>query len=363
MEAIRFPRRRSSVPELEAPSAFAVMWIERWWSVCGVLKRRKLMEAAMVLGRLVLVIVSMSAPAFGQTQWTPPRTSDGAPSLEGMWTNVTATPLERPAAFDAPTTTEEQAKAFVASSNQAFLDDNSDGIGGRQSEWWEVGSDLLRINGEIRTSVIVEPSNGRMPYSAEGQARLAKARNDMLGVFDHPEARPSPERCLTGGSGTTGVPMFTARYNGHYEFVQTKDHLVIAMEQNGVTRIIPLHTEPRSAPRRWMGHSVGRWEGETLVVVTEGFTAGDQYKPASAIYVSDDAKVTERFTRISSTEILYQYAVEDPVAFTQTWRGEQLFYAATTRPFETACHEGNYSLPGILAGGREIDRRRARAGK
>jgi hypothetical protein len=315
----------------------------------------------MVAGRLVLAVVVMSAPAFAQAPWKAPRTAHGAPSLEGVWTNVTATPLERPPGFDAPTTTEEKAKAFVASSSRAFLDDNSDGIGGRQSEWWEVGDSMLRINGEYRTSVIVEPPNGRMPYSAEGQARLAKARDDMLQVYDHPEARPSPERCLTGGSGTTGVPMFTARYNGHYQFVQTKDHLVIAMEQNGVSRIIPLRAEPKSAPRRWMGHSLGRWEGNTLVVVTEGFAEGDQYKPASAIYVSDDAKVTERFTRISPTEILYQYAVEDPVAFTQTWRGEQLFYAATTRPFETACHEGNYSLPGILAGGREVDRRKQAA--
>jgi hypothetical protein len=130
------------------------------------------------------------------------------------------------------------------------------------------------------------------------------------------------------------------------------------MEQNVQTRIIPLRAEPRSAPRRWMGHSTGRWEGDTLVVETEGFTRGDAYKPAAPIYVSENAKVTERFTRVSPTEILYQYTVEDPAAFTQVWRGEQLFYSAATRAFEAACHEGNYSLPGILAGGREMDRRK-----
>jgi hypothetical protein len=300
----------------------------------------------------------MSAQAFAQAPWKAPRTADGAPDLQGVWTNVTATPLERPEAFDALVTTQERAAAFVKSSRDAFLSDDSDGIGGRQSEWWEVGDSMLQINGEFRTSVIVEPANGKMPYSADGRAKLARARDDMLQVYDHPEARPSPERCLSGGSGSTGVPMFTARYNGHYQFVQTKDHLVIAMEQNVQTRIIPLRAEPRSAPRRWMGHSTGRWEGDTLVVETEGFTRGDAYKPAAPIYVSENAKVTERFTRVSPTEILYQYTVEDPAAFTQVWRGEQLFYSAATRAFEAACHEGNYSLPGILAGGREMDRRK-----
>ena len=111
--------------------------------------------------------------------------------------------------------------------------------------------------------------------------------------------------------------------------------------------------------RRTWGNSSGRWEGDTLVVETHGFVPGDAYKPASPIYVSENARVTERFTRISPTEILYQYTVEDPDAFSQTWRGEQLFYTTKNQVLETACHEGNYSLPGILAGGREMDRRKA----
>ena len=110
-----------------------------------------------------------------------------------------------------------------------------------------------------------------------------------------------------------------------------------------------------------MGNSIGHWEGDTLVVVTDGFLPGDAYKPAAPLYVSENAKVTERFTRISPSEILYQYTVEDPTAFSQTWRGEQLFYATANRVFETACHEGNYSLPGILAGGRALDQRKKKA--
>jgi hypothetical protein len=314
-----------------------------------------------IVGPVLVLFLMAGSPANAQAAWKAPRTSHGAPDLQGLWTNATATPLERPAAFDGPTTTEERAAAFAKSSGETFLNDNSDGIGGRQSEWWEVGDSMLRINGEVRTSVIVEPASGKMPYSAEGRAKLARSQSDMLQVYDHPEARPSPERCLTGGSGSTGAPVFTARYNGHYQIVQTEDHLVISMEQNRQLRIIPLRPEPRSAARQWAGHSVGRWDGDTLVVETEGFMPGDAYKPASAIYVSENAKVTERFTRISPTEILYQFTIEDPAIFTRTWRGEQLFYTATTRAFEVACHEGNYSLTGILAGGRAMDRRKATA--
>jgi hypothetical protein len=316
----------------------------------------------MVLKRLVLAALMMSAPAFADEPWKAPRKAYGAPDLEGVWTNISATPLERPAAFDKLTTTEDREAAFVTASQKAFLEDNSDGIGGRQSEWWEISDRMLRIDGEIRTSVIVDPPNGRMPLSEAGKAKLAKAQHDMLQVYDHPEARPSSERCLAGGSGSTGAPIFTARYNGHYQFVQTADHLVILMEQAGLVRIIPLRAPPSNGARarRWMGNSIGHWEGEALVVETDAFKPGDAYKPAAPLYVSENAKVTERFTRISPTEILYQYTVEDPDVFSQTWRGEQIFYATANRMLETACHEGNYSLAGILAGGRELDRRKAK---
>jgi hypothetical protein len=311
----------------------------------------------MLLHRMVLAMLVMSAPAFAQQ--APPRTSFGAPSLEGLWTNITATPLERPAAFDALTTTPERAAAFGKSSRENFLADNSDNIGGRQSEYWEVSTQMLRINGEIRTSIVVDPPNGKMPFNAEGKARLAKFQNAMLNIYDDPEARPGPERCLTGGSGATGAPMFTGRYNAHYQIVQTQTHILIAMEQNGVRRIIPLRPEPKAGPRRLAGHSIGRWDGDTLVVETQGFMPADAYKPAAPLYVSEDAKVTERFTRISPTEILYQFTVDDPTAFTQTWRGETIFSLTSARAYESACHEGNYSLPGILAGGRAIERRKA----
>jgi hypothetical protein len=312
---------------------------------------------AMRVAQAILTILLAAAPAWAQG-WQVPRTPDGAPDLQGVWSTVTATPLERPAAFSGLTTTEEGEKAFVQQSVKAFLDDESDGIGGRQSEWWEVSGEMLRIGGAIRTSVIVEPASGRMPYSEAGKARLAKALSDNLNVYDHPEARPATERCLAGGSGSTGVPIFFVRYNANYQFVQTKDHLVISMEQAGQVRIIPLHDEPRSGTRRWMGYSTGRWEGDTLVVETDGFVIGDAYKPAAPILVSENAKVTERFTRIAPGELLYQFTVDDPDVFTQVWRGETVFHTVPTHVMESACHEGNHSLTNILGGGREIDRKK-----
>ena len=316
------------------------------------------MAGVRLVVQLIGAIALMSAPAFAQQ--APPRTAFGAPSLEGLWTNNTATPLERPAMFDAATTTPEREAAFVKASRDGFLSDNSDGIGGRQSEYWEVAGAMTHINGEIRTSLIVDPPNGKMPINAAGKALLAKSQANMLQLYDDPEGRPSPERCLVGGSGSTGAPIFTARYNGQYKFVQTRDHLVISMEQNGQVRVIPMHEEPRSSERRWAGYSVGHWEGDTLVVKTDGFAHGDAYKPAAPLYISENARVTERFTRISPGEILYQFTVEDPDIFIQPWRTEQVFSATNSMMLEVACHEGNYSLPGILSGGRAIERRKAK---
>jgi hypothetical protein len=185
----------------------------------------------------------------------------------------------------------------------------------------------------------------------------------VLADFDGPEARPATERCLAGGSGSTGAPLFMPRYNANYQIIQTRDHVAISMEQNREIRIVRLNGAKRLPPemRRWMGDSIGWWEGDTLVVETINFAPGDAFKPASPILVSHNAKVTERLTRISPGEILYAYTVEDPETFTQTWRAEMILSATPNRVLEYACHEGNYSMYGMLAGGREADRRRAAA--
>lgn len=306
--------------------------------------------------RVALLALMLASPAMAQT----PRTASGRPDLQGVWNNITATPLERPAAFDSLTTTEERAAAFEKTSADAFTGDTSDGVGGRQSEWWELVPRMVRIGGEIRTSLIVDPPDGKLPYSPAGRDKLNMAMKANLALFDDPETRPSPERCLTGGSGSTGAPIFAARYNGNYRLVQTDTHFVIAMEQNSNLRIVPIGGA-RTGLRRWMGESVGRWDGDTLVVETKGFHPGDAFKPASPIYVSANAAVTERFTRLSKDEMLYQFEVRDPEAFTQTWRAEQTLHATANPIYEYACHEGNYGVANALKGGRMAEERAAKA--
>lgn len=282
------------------------------------------------------------------------RSAPADANLSGLWTNVSLTPLERPPGFNGLTTTEAEAAAFETRRPQEFLGSGSEGVGARESEWWELAERMTRIRGEIRTSIVVDPADGKLPYSDAGRRALDAARTTALTRYDGPEVRPSPERCLTGGGGANGVPMLATNYNSNYMFVQTSDHLAIWSEMGGTTRIIPVAKRAHLAPqiRPWMGDSIGRWEGRTLVVETRNLNPGETYKIPAQIYVSEEAYVTERFTRVSPGEILYEFTVEDPKAFTRTWRGEHIFRASKGPIFESACHEGNYSLPGILAGAR-----------
>jgi hypothetical protein len=310
-------------------------------------------------GFVAAAVIALLPLAEAQESYRAPRTSFGVPSLEGVWSTLTATPLERPAAFDGPTTTEDKAKAFAAAAPDAFQSDTSDGVGSRVSEWWEFSPDMTQINGQIRTSLIVEPPDGKMPYSEAGRAKLKALQAGVFANFDGPEARPSTERCLAGGSGATGAPLFVPRYNANYQFVQTPDYLVISMEQNRDVRVVRIGDKRLpDAMKRWMGDSIGRWDGDTLVVETINFVPGDAFKPSSPILVSEHARVTERFTRISPREILYQYAVEDPDVFSRTWRAEMILSATPNRVLEYACHEANYSMAGILAGGRAKEQRK-----
>jgi len=294
-------------------------------------------------------------PALAQNG-VMPRTSFGAPDLEGVWSTLTATPLERLPAFDGPTTTEELAAAYSRISPETFTSDTSDGVGARQSEWWEFGEEMTRINGEIRSALIVDPPDGRMPYSDAGRAKLRKLQGEVMSGFDGPEARPATERCLAGGSGSTGAPLFVPRYNANYQIVQTPGYVVILAEQNHDARIIPLDAKrPLEGMRRWMGYSIGHWEGDTLVVETAGFVPGDEFKPATPILVGQNARVTERFMRISEREILYRFRVEDAETFSRPWSAEMLLTAAGEPMFEYACHEANLSMANMLAGGRAAE--------
>jgi hypothetical protein len=303
------------------------------------MQRRAMLFGALTCGAL------LAAPAAARS----------ARDLGGLWTNATLTPLERPAGFDGLTTTEAAAASYEARRPQEFLASGSEGVGARESEWWELAARMTRVRGEIRTSIIVDPPDGKLPYSEAGRRLLAAAAAGVLTRYEGPEARPSPERCLMGGGGSSGVPMFAPNYNSNYRFVQTADHLAILSEMGGSARIIPLTKRPHlpSHIRPWMGDSVGRWDGDTLEIETANFNVGETYKIPAPIYISEAARVTERLTRVSAGEILYAFRVDDPKAYTRPWRGEQIFRTSQGPMFENACHEGNYSLPGILSGARQ----------
>lgn len=165
------------------------------------------------------------------------------------------------------------------------------------------------------------------------------------------------ERCLVGFGSTGGPPMINVMYNNTYQFLQTPQHVVVVVEMNHDARIIPLGNAKQENPQ-WLGNSKGRWEGDTLVVETTNFNPGESLRTffQNSYLLSPDAKVIERFTRIGEAQILYQFSVDDPKLFSQVWKAEMIFNQSKQPAYEYACHEGNYALPGILAGARKNEK-------
>jgi hypothetical protein len=320
-----------------------------------------LLSAAMAL--------ALTAPAFAQQAYSPPRTADGKPDLQGFWSNVSLTSLERSGQFKSLVIPPEDAKRLEAQRAAADArgnqrtDPNSGApragsdVGGYNSFYVDAGSSYGVINGEIRSSWIVDPSNGRIPYTAEGKKRFDDGLYFVRNTFDGPETRPMAERCLVGFGSTGGPPMINVMYNNTYQFVQTPEYVVILVEMNHDARIIPLIGGVDDKIPQWLGNSRGRWEGDTLVVETTNFHPGESLRTffAQSFMLSPDARVTERFTRVADDKILYRFEVDDPKMFAQVWKAEMAFNTSKGTLYEYACHEGNYALPGILAGARKND--------
>jgi hypothetical protein len=309
----------------------------------------------MVLGRSAFgcFLLALSVLTGGATA------AERRPDLEGVWSYAWITSLERPAAFTALELTEAQAKAFEAGHTGVPEPATGGPVGQDTSEWWDMGGKVGRIAGQPRSSWIVDPANGKLPYSPAGLAALAASRAAAQKP-DNPETRPAPERCLMGLGGTSLPPMLNASYNGQLRIVQTPGAVVVLTEMNAGPRIIPLGDGRHEPGGAWNGHSVGHWEGATLVVETTGFHRGTEWRTPSPLYVSAAGKVTERFTKVGPDEIRYAYVVDDPATFTQVWRGETPLRRSRQPMFEFACHEGNYSLSGILGGARQQEREAAR---
>jgi len=301
---------------------------------------------------------SLVAAAGLAKPYRPPTTAWGAPDLGGIWTSASYTRLERPPRFKTLIIPPQEASAYEASLKDSHgmpkPPPGADVVGQFDSEYFEAGDGLTRIDGQARSSWIVDPANGRLPYRPEARLRFNIGRPDPPEAFDGPEARPAFERCMT--STGSAPPLLAGNDANLYEIVQTPDFVAIEAEKGHEVRIIPLGGAPvPNAPPASSGNAAGHWEGDTLVVETEGFR-DPVIDRGPFLYQSGSARITERFTRISQTEVLYQFEVADPAVFTQTWRGETVFKTAKGPLYEYACHEGNRSIVNILAAARRAER-------
>ncbi|MBL8771460.1 MAG: hypothetical protein JNK30_08770 [Phenylobacterium sp.] len=294
---------------------------------------------------------ALAGPAAAQPRYRPPRTRHGHPELDGTWTNGTYTEFERPRELKTLVVPPDEARAWEARlAPTGGVNVPNDPVGQAQSEFPEVGTGLMRVRGEIRSSVIVDPEDGQLPYSDEGMARLGIRKHYRRWSYDHVEQRPENERCLTAGN--AGAPLIAEQDANLIQIVQTRDEIALVAERYHDVRIVRLGPDAPTAKPGWFGHSQGRWEGDTLVVVTRGFRPGVTRR-TDDVFLSDAAVVVERFTRTGPAEIHYAFTVEDPALYSRPWRGEAVLTPAPGRIFEYACHEGNYALTSILAAARQ----------
>jgi hypothetical protein len=302
--------------------------------------------------------LALAASALAQPAYHAPKTEVGDPDLQGVWTNASVTTLERPPGVkDLNLTPAEAAKILAAYRGMLANNDKTVDNGGYNSFWLDPGSQLGVVNGQIRSSWIVDPANGHVPYSP---AAIADMRRVVTAGFvaraDNPETRSIGERCIVGYGSSGGPPMLNVLYNNNYQIVQSPGYVTILVEMNHDARIIRLGgTHPAANITPWMGDSIGHWEGDTLVVETTNLNPSQRFTAdvRHQIYLAPDSKVTERFTRIADDQILYQFTVESPTGYTQAWKGEIPMRAAKGPIYEYACHEGNYALPDILSGARQ----------
>ncbi len=319
--------------------------------------------AAVILGGAALA-QEKHAPGYA-----PPKTSWGAPDIQGFWNSTSITSLQRPPGVqklvvsdaegraivnDNPliiiTQMEEQAQGEDPNDISALADGNADR--GYNAFWIDPGSKLADVKGEIRTSWIVEPASGRIPFKPG--ARRAGVEHSAAN-FDDPETRPLFERCLMTET-TAGPVMQNAMYNSTLQIVQSPEAVVIVVEMVHHARIVPIVANKAAAKHgpdeipKWAGDSVGWYEGDTLVVETRNV------HPQQPSLISTSGKVTERFSRWNDGQVLYAFTVEDPSLYTQAWSGEMALNTSQ-QMYEFACHEGNHAMPGILGGARELESR------
>jgi hypothetical protein len=345
---------------------------------------------------VVGVLLVLAAASAQKPGGAVPRTPDGRPDLQGDWTNATITPLERlgsgrPLALTEEAAREEEISTQKATDARDTPGDTTKGtlpvggdlrksvnaeptylervwaagagvVGGYNTFWIDPGDRVLRVDGQPRSSILIDPTDGRVPgYTPLAQERLgarAAARRAAGGEYDHPELRPLAERCITSFGSNLGPPMLPNYfYNNNYTIVQTKDAVLFLTEMVHDTRVVRVGGQhPPASFRQWFGDSIGRWEGDTLVVETTNFHPNHGYRGSW-----ENLKVTERLKRKDRTTLSYRFTVEDPTWFTAPFTGELEFrpLAPGERVYEYACHEANYGLEGVLSGARAQEREAA----
>ena len=303
------------------------------------------------------------APALAAGQGTVPRTPDGHPDLQGVWNFSPATPMERPQELAGKETlTPEEAaewEANLAVERAGLESEREDAplefrVGYSLGVWFEWGDSLA----EQRTSLVVDPPNGRIPAvrpMVEAQrelTRILRARHAY-----GPEDRGTSERCLLGFN--SGPPMTPSAYNNNVQIFQAADHVAILNEMVHNARIIPLDNRPHlpASLRQWVGDSRASWEGDTLVVTTRNFLGETSLGGSSA-----SMNLVERFTRRDSGTLLYEFTVSDPTTWSGPWTAQVLMSPSDQPLYEYACHEGNYSMASSLSGARAMEAREAAEG-
>jgi hypothetical protein len=324
-----------------------------------------------------MTLLGLAVPVFGQTPaqtWTVPRTPDGHPDLQGIWTNKTITPLERPAALgNKAFFTAEEAQAFTKTTLQQSDKDRRGGgvrdvLNAYNAFWWDSGTKVLM---NMRTSIVTDPPDGRIPpltpqrkAQLEEQALAVKVRCERPGceVANSGQLSPSDKptdldlmtRCISFG---TVVPMLPSAYNNDYQIVQGPGVVAIDTEMVHDVRRIPTDGSAHlpSNVREWIGDPRGHWEGDTLVVDSTNFIAGEGRMRGA----DENLHLIERFQRVGPDTLLYQFTVEDPTAFTKPWSGEIPMSKADGLLYEYACHEGNIGMKDIIAAAKADEKKAA----
>lgn len=320
---------------------------------------------------LAAALCAPGALAQAAPKYEPPRLANGKVDFHGVWSTASVTRLERPAGLPL-VLTREQADELEGGNlfNQRmktqsnFVDPNEGApekgkplppVGNYDVAYTDPGAHVANINGELRSSFIVYPENGRIPAMTEEGKKLRAAMPRRLGNgFDNPEERGLSERCIIIGN--AGPPLGQYLYNNNFQIVQTDEHLMLLSEMIHDVRIAKIGGKHESGAReQWHGDSVAWWEGDTLVVETTSIKATQ--RGAGGTFLSETGKLTERFTRVNANQILYAFEVNDPTVYATTWKGEMPLNRIDQPVYEYACHEGNYGIVNILSGGRENDRK------